>query len=135
MSADIDIPTTYTLNMGGGIDLDLDEIRVKEFPDVTFHTDSTVNMGLDDIRINAFPDNPLQTKSEVDLGLDNIQVKALPRLELSTEVSIKPTRVHLPMNYTLSFGLLNLNLFSVSLCGEGMVVVEDYEPRDTERCD
>ncbi len=134
MSADITIPQVYTLNMGGGIDMDLDEIRVKEFPSNKLQTDSSVDMGLDDIRIKEFPDNPLRTEATVDMGLDEIRIKELPRIEMDTQIAIKPTRVHLPMNYTLSIGVLNLNLLSMSLCGEGMVVIEDYHQHQTENC-
>jgi hypothetical protein len=134
MSADIEIPKKYTLNMGGGVDLDLDEIRVKEFPANKLQTDSTVDMGLDDIRIKEFPANPLKSEADIDMGLNDIRIKELPRIEMDTQVSIKPTRVHLPMNYTLHFGVLNMNLFSWSLCGEGMVVIEDYHKHHTETC-
>ena len=134
MSADIDIPTTYTLNLGGGVDLDLDNIRVKEFPANKLQTDSAVDMGLDDIRIKEFPANPLKSETKIDMGLNDIRIKEIPRIEMDTQIAIKPTRVHLPVNYSLHFGVLNMNLFSLSLCGEGMVVIEDYHKHRTEIC-
>lgn len=134
MSADIDIPTAYTMTLAGGVDLDLDNIRVKEFPDIRLETQSTVDMGLDNIRIREFPDNPFKSEADIDMGLNDIRIKELPRIEMDTQIAIKPTRVHLPMNYTLNFGVLNMNLFSLSLCGEGMVVIEDYHKHHTESC-
>jgi hypothetical protein len=134
MSADIEIPQVYTLNIAGGVDLDLDNIHIKEFPGNKLQTDSIVDMGLDNIRIKEFPANPIKSEANIDMGLNNIHIKELPRIEMDTQVSIKPTRIHLPMNYTLNFGLLNMNLFSVSLCGEGMVVIEDFYRHRTETC-
>lgn len=134
MSADVKIPQDYTLTMGGGVDLDLNDIHVKEFPANKLQTDSTVDMGLDNIRIKEFPANPIKSEADIDMGLNDIRIKELPRIEMDTQVSIKPTRVHLPMNYTLNFGVLNMNLFSLSLCGEGMVIIEDYHKHRTETC-
>lgn len=134
MSADVKIPKNYTLTLEGGVDLDLDNIRVKEFPANKLQTDSNVDMGLDDIRIKEFPANPIKSEADIDMGLNDIHIKELPRLEMDTQVSVKPTRIHLPMNYTLNFGVLNMNLFSMSLCGEGMVVIEDYQKHRTEKC-
>ncbi len=134
MSADIDIPTGYSLTLGGGLDLDLDEIRVKELPDIKIETESEIGMGLDNIRIKEFPANPLKTEADIDMGLNDIRIKELPRIEVDTQIAIKPTRVHLPMSYTLNFGVLNMNLFSISLCGEGMMVIEDYHKHRTEAC-
>jgi hypothetical protein len=125
MSADVNIPKTYTLNskMSGSLDLDLDEIRIKEIP--TIRMESTLKGD------TAHP-VVMKSDSNVDLGLDNIQITRLPQINL--QVAVKPTRVHFPVNYKLSLGSMGMELFSLNLCGESMMVIEDYVPHATEEC-
>lgn len=126
MSADVDIPQNYSItsSIGGSLDLDLDEIRIKEIP--TIRMEST---------LKGDSKNPviMHSDSKVDLGLDNIQITKLPQINL--QLSAKPTRVHFPVNYKLSFGTLGIEFFSMNVCGESMVVIEDYFPHATEECD
>jgi len=130
MSADIEIPTGYSLTLLGGVDLGLEELKDMKLtiPKIT------VDAGLADIRIKEFPEQPLKTDSKVDLGLDDIRITQLPKIELAAEVSIKPTRVHLPMNYRLSIGVMGYELLGFALCGEGMVIAEDYHKHVSEGC-
>ena len=121
----------------------------------------TINAGLDSIAINAGLDNiaikelkasleakitqlvpidlkltelpKIVTDSKVDLGLDNIRIAELPPIQL--ELGVRPVRVHLPLNYTFCLELFGVRLFKFSICGEGMVVSEDYKPHATERCE
>lgn len=136
----VGIPTSYTFGttVSGGLDLDLDNIKITAFPEKALKTESTIagglDLGLDDIRIKEFPATPLKTDSKMDLGLDDIRIKELPRIDLNTQVSVKPTRVHLPMNYKLSLGVMGVELFAVNLCGEGMAIIEDYQQHETEGC-
>jgi hypothetical protein len=100
------------------------------------------NIGLNDIRLRELPivrveasikELPLiRSDSKVDLGLDNIRIQELPPIQL--ELAIRPTRVHLPLSYSFGIELFGFRLFKLSLCGEGMVITEDYEARETERC-
>ncbi len=119
MSAEIEIPQHYWIYpvVSGGLDLDLDNIHIKELPTITLKTESTLN-----------------SQSKVDMGLDNIRIRELPRIELHTQIAAKPTRVHLPLNYKVSIGTLGLELLTVNLCGEGMIVIEDYVKHKTEEC-
>ncbi len=140
MSADIEIPTGYSLTLGGGVDLGLEElkdmklnagldnIKINNIPKIT------VDAGLSDIRLKEFPNNPLKTDSKVDMGLDDIRITQLPKIELAAQFSIKPTRVHLPMNYRLSIGVMGYELIGFAICGEGMVITEDYQKHVTEGC-
>jgi hypothetical protein len=142
MSGEIEISTgPYYLTMGGGIDFGLEElkdmkvnagldnIRINNIPKIT------VDSGLNDIRLKEFPKEPLKMDSKVDMGLDDIRITQLPKIELETQVSIKPTRVHLPMNYKLSIGVMGYELIGFALCGEGMVIIEDYQKHATEGCE
>ena len=121
----VGIPQPFVINssLNGALDLDLDEVRIKEIP--TIHMEST---------LKGDPKNPITMNSnnKVDLGLDNIQITKLPQINL--QISSKPTRVHFPLNYKLSFGSFGMELFSMNVCGEGMVIIEDYIPHDTEKC-
>jgi hypothetical protein len=75
----------------------------------------------------------INTDSKVDLGLDNIRIAEFPPIQL--ELGMRPVRVHLPLNYSFSFELFGFKLFKFSICGEAMVVSEDYKPHATERCE
>ncbi|HLA91435.1 MAG TPA: hypothetical protein VJL28_13495 [Gemmatimonadaceae bacterium] len=109
MSASVKIPSSYSFNttMSGGLDMDLDNIRIKEIPKIS-------------------------TESKIDTGLDNIRVKELPRIDIQT--SMKPTRVHMPVNLRFGVSTLGMELLAFSVCGESMVIVEDYHPHETESC-
>lgn len=80
------------------------------------------------------PTKPVTTNSTVDLGLDNIHIKELPRIELSTEIGIKPTRIHNPVDLKLCISLLGLEILSFEMCGESMTIIEPYVPHKTEEC-
>jgi hypothetical protein len=127
MGKDVDVgipqPFVTISSMNGALDLDLDEIRIKEIP--VIRMDNT---------IKGDSNNPvvLNSNNTVDLGLDNIQITKLPQINL--QLSTKPTRVHFPVNYKLGFGTMGMEIFSMNLCGESMVVIEDYIPHSTEEC-
>jgi hypothetical protein len=137
MSKDIEIETDYSLTFGGGVDfgleelkdmklnMGLDNIKINNIPKITIDT------GLSDIRFTEFPKNAFLTDSKVDTA---IRIKELPKIELDAQFSVKPTRVHLPMNYRLSIGVLGYELLGIALCGEGMVIAEDYQKHVTEGC-
>ena len=140
MSADISIPQDYALTLGGGVDLGLEElkdmkinagldnIKINNIPKIT------VDAGLSDIRLKEFPKDPLKTDSKVDMGLNDIRITQLPKIELDAQFSVKPTRVHLPMNYRLSIGVMGYELLGFALCGEGMIITEEYQKHTTEEC-
>lgn len=124
-----DIPSSYTIHttVGGSLDMDLDEIRVKELPTIAT-----------EVRVKELPtiksESAVTSESTVDMGLSDIRIRELPKVELCLEVAMKPTRVHLPVN--LHFGLTTMGreILGLNLCGESMVVIEDYVPRRTEVC-
>jgi hypothetical protein len=121
-----DIPTdyTFTVSVAGAVDVGADDIRVKELPLVR----------LDTIRVEAaIKEIPKITiDSTVALGLDNIRIKELPKVEL--EFNLKPTRAHYPSHYKFCGSLFGLEIFSFSVCGESMAIVEPYLPHATEMC-
>jgi hypothetical protein len=115
------IPSNYTINsttaLSGGLDFDLDNIHIREIAPITLTSDSKVTT-----------DSKLTSDSKIDLGLDNIRIREIPR------IAINPTRVHFPVN--LKFGLctFGVELVAFSVCGESMIVIEDYVPHETEVC-
>ena len=137
MSApDFSEPITVNTTLSGGVDLGLEElkdmkvnagldnIKINNIPKIT------VDAGLSDIRLKEFPKDPLT----IDMGLDDIRITQLPKIELEAQFSIKPTRIHLPMNYRLSIGVLGYELVGFAFCGEGMVITEDYQKHIAEGC-
>jgi hypothetical protein len=115
------IPNPWTINtttnVGGALDAGLDDIHIKEIGPIALTTTSTVN-----------------SDSKVDLGLDDIRIKELPRIELQVQTAMKPTRVHFPVNFRFGLSTLGMELVAFSICGESMVIVEDYVPHETEIC-
>ena len=126
MSAEIDIPTHYTIdsNIDGSMDMGLDEIRIKELPKIELGKIVT------DSKLTS--ESRLTSDSKVDMGLDDIRIRELPKIQI--EASMKPTRIHFPVN--LKFGLCTMGteLVSFTVCGESMTVIEDYVPHHSEHC-
>ena len=153
---------TLDVNLAGGgtsVELGIDEAATSIANALT--TGVTVKAGLDNITVHAGLDNiaikelkasleakitqlvpidlkitelpKIVTESTLDLGLDNIRIAELPPLQL--ELAVRPVRVHLPLNYTFCLELFGVRLFKFSICGEGMVISEDYKPHATERCE
>jgi hypothetical protein len=119
-----------------GVDVGADDIHVKELPTIQFGT-MAVNTAITaipkidtSVAVTAMP--KIVTESKLALGLENIRIKELPKIEL--EVGVKPTRVHFPSHYKLCGSLFGAEVFSLSLCGESMVVTEPYIPHGAERC-
>ncbi|MFE8072701.1 hypothetical protein QQM79_16710 [Marinobacteraceae bacterium S3BR75-40.1] len=143
-----DLPT---IRLGGGVDLDLDNINVRvpqlapinigvtQFPEisvgVTELPDVNVNAALSVLQLPTFrveTDSRVQTDSDVDLNLD-VRVRELPRIDL--QFGFRPMRFHFPLNYRFCLTLFGINILSFETCGEGMVVAEDYKPRKSEGCE
>jgi len=56
---------------------------------------------------------------------------------IETSVSIKTVpsvRAHLPLNYSVCFSVMGVELAAIRLCGEGMVITEPYQPNPCEVC-
>jgi hypothetical protein len=127
MGSDVNVkipnPINSTVAVSGSLDMDLDNIHIKEIAPITLASTSTVTS-----------DSKLTSNSKVDMGLDNIRIKELPRIDLHLELAMKPTRVHFPVNLRFGLCTLGIELLAFSICGESMVVVEDYVPHKTEAC-
>jgi hypothetical protein len=125
-----DIPTNYTVTSAvtiDSLDAGLDNIRIKEIGPVGLTSTSTLTS------TNTLNSTSTVTSdSKVDLGLDNIQIKELPKIDL--QLAMKPTRVHFPVNLRFGMSSLGMELLTFSVCGESMVVIEDYVPHKTEIC-
>ena len=114
------IPNPWTINTNsqihGSLDLGLDDIHIKEIPAITLHTDSS-----------------LTSNSTVDMGLA-VRIKELPPIDLNVQLAMKPTRIHFPTDLKFGLCVMGRELLAVCICGESMVVIEDYVPHRTERC-
>ena len=137
------IAQALTEGVNASVDVGLDDIDAKLQGSVDLGLDDVrADVGLDDIRIKELPavrveasvkELPvIRTDSKVDLGLDDIRIQELPPFRF--DFALRPIRVHLPLNYSFCVELFGIRLFKFSVCGEGMVVTEDYHPRDAERC-
>jgi hypothetical protein len=129
-----DIPTNYTMNttVGGHLDMDLDEIHIKELPKIVMET--AVKELPKIVMETAIKELPkILTESRMDLGLDNIRVEKIAPISL--ELGMKPTRISFPMYNKFCLSFLGLEVLTFSVCGESMIIIEPYVPRETERCD
>ncbi|MGH7499349.1 MAG: hypothetical protein ACREL3_10915 [Gemmatimonadales bacterium] len=131
MSKSVDVPTEYTIHstVSGSVDMGLDDIKIKEIAPITLNTTSQLNSSSS---LNST--SKLDSTSKVDMGLDDIRIKELPRIEVGLEMSMKPTRVHFPVNYKFGLNTLGMELLSFVVCGESMVIIEDYVPHRREAC-
>ena len=119
-----EIPENYTLHsiLSGSLDMDLDEIRIKEIGPITIQP------------LEVTTDSKLTSDSKVDMGLDDIRVKELPKIQLFMEMAMKPVRVHAPGKWNWALSVMGIEVLGFCIAGESMVVVEDYVPHKTEIC-
>lgn len=120
------IPDKFTLTLDGGADLDLDEIRVKELPQINAAIKEVPQINS---AIKEIPPISLAITQLPTIRLD-LAVKELPKIDM--DIGLKPTRVSMPMNTHVCLKILGLKLLDLSLCGENMVILEPYVPRRAE---
>jgi hypothetical protein len=93
------------------------------------------------------PNRPLATLVEGDptkpiasllLGDPNkpitLSIKDIPEIRLSTEIGIKPTRIHNPLHFTFCISLFGFEVVTFGICGEAMTIIEPYQPHKAEAC-
>lgn len=139
--ADIDlsvIPDEYTIHtdsdlLSGEITLHTDndllsDIHIRELPKLTL--DASIDASIKEIPVI---NTNSQLAGTLDVGLSDIRVKELPVVHL--RFGAEPTRVHLPGGWKFGFSVLGAPIFSFDLCGESMVVIEDYKAHKKEVCE
>lgn len=156
MSAEVDLTDIHIkelpeIKLGGSVDFDLDEIRIKELAPISIGITQLpqINLGVTqlpqlNIAVTDLPkieldtnskvttDSTVKTDSEVDLDLD-VRIRELPQLDV--QLGFRPMRFHFPLHYRFCLSLFGFKIFEFETCGEGMVVAEDYQPRKAEQCD
>ena len=115
------IPDNFDLTLHGGADFDLDEIRIKEIPQI--------NSAIKEIAPLELKPVSLAITQLPTIRLD-LAVKELPKIDM--DIGLKPTRVSMPMNTHVCLRLLGIKLLDLSLCGENMVILEPHVPRHAE---
>lgn len=130
-----DIPTEYTIHIEN-VDNDLlSNIRIMEVQPVTLQGGATAIKTESKMEGGA---NPLKTESKIEGGTNplktdsSISIMKLPQIDL--QFGMRPTRVHMPVGLKFCVSLLGMQLVSFDVCGESMVIVEDYKPHRTELC-
>ena len=123
-----DIPTEYTIHIEN-VDNDLlSNIRIMEVQPVTLQGGATA------IKTESRMEggtNPIKTESKVETD-SSISIMKLPQIDL--QLGMRPTRVHMPVGLKFCVSLLGMPLVSFDVCGESVVIVEDYTPHRTELC-
>jgi hypothetical protein len=130
-----DIPTEYTIHVEN-VDNDLlSNIRIMEVQPVTLQGGATAIKTESKMEGGT---NPIKTESKIEGGTNpiktdsSISIMKLPQIDL--QLGMRPTRVHMPVGLKFCVSLLGLPLVSFDVCGESMVIVEDYTPHRTELC-
>ncbi|MFT3953407.1 MAG: hypothetical protein QM722_03080 [Piscinibacter sp.] len=124
----VTIPKAYDITLHGGADMDLDNIHIKEMPQINMAVKEVPQVNL---AIKELPALNIAVTQLPTIKLE-MAVKELPTIKLDADVGIKPTRVSMPMNTHVCLKLLGLKLIDLSLCGENMVIIEPYVPRRAE---
>ncbi|HEY7250019.1 MAG TPA: hypothetical protein VIG37_05955 [Methylomirabilota bacterium] len=130
-----DIPTEYTIHIEN-VDNDLlSNIRIMEVQPVTLQGGATAIKTESKMEGGT---NPIKTESKMEGGANpiktdsSISIMKLPQIDL--QLGMRPTRVHMPVGLKFCVSLLGMPLVSFDVCGESMVIVEDYTPHRTELC-
>ncbi len=153
-----------TINLAGGVDFDLDEIRIKELAPIkigiTELPDINLNAKLDPVKLTTdsklvtdnklTTDNKLQTDNKLltdnkvvtdsKLQTDNkvdldLDVRIKELPQIDLQFGLRPMRFHFPINYQFCLKLFGCKVFEFKTCGEGMFIAEDYQAKSTEKCD
>jgi hypothetical protein len=104
-----------------------------------FDVDVKIEPPLPPVTVAGIPDTfhiHLEELPKIQLGVDPLDIKAkLEPLELSLRLKELPSRrTHLPANFSVGLSLLGFELMNVTLCGEGQLISEPYEPNPCEIC-
>lgn len=124
----VTIPKAYDITLHGGADMDLDNIHIKEMPQINMAVKEVPQVNL---AIKELPALNIAVTQLPTIKLE-MAIKELPTIKLDADVGIKPTRVSMPMNTHVCLKLLGIKLLDLSLCGENMVIIEPYVPRRAE---
>ncbi|HXM50872.1 MAG TPA: hypothetical protein VN956_23720 [Pyrinomonadaceae bacterium] len=120
------IPTNYTIGFNLNT-VDCFDFCIKELPVIHLAIDQ-IPLIQTDSKIDA------KTDSKIDAKTDSvIRIKELPQIDL--QFGVRPTKVHLPMHTTFGLCVLGVQVLCFDICGENMVIIEDYKPLATEKCD
>jgi hypothetical protein len=79
------------------------------------------------VSVGVDPLDSTVTLKPVRVTLDPIET----RISIT---AIPSVRAHLPVNYSVCFSVLGVELAAIRLCGEGMVITEPYRPNPCEVC-
>ncbi len=142
MSTSVRVPTTYTFNVELGsngetihVDADLDNIRVKEIPDIHVKEMPRIEFAIKempqyDVAVKELPQVDIAVK---EMPRIEFAVKELPQIDIAIK-EIPSVRAHVPSHYDLGLSILGLEVLRFSLCGETQVITEKYVPRRSEAC-
>jgi hypothetical protein len=115
--------------------------------DISSTMSGSLDLGLDNIKIAPLVTNsnmaiaPISTDSKMAMSSSlaiteippiNIGITELPTIRL--EFGMKPTRVHFPTNMKFTVCAFGKEMLSFGVCGESMIVIEDYHPHQREQC-
>jgi hypothetical protein len=104
--------------------------------DISSTMSGSLDLGLDNIKIAPIDTNSKMAMSSslaiTEIPPINIGITELPTIRL--EFGMKPTRVHFPTNMKFSVCALGKEVLSFGVCGESMIVIEDYHPHQRELC-
>lgn len=127
VNVNIPSPIDISSTMSGSLDLGLDNIKIGPID-----TNSTMAMSTGLAVTEIAPIVMASSIAITEIPPINIGITELPTIRL--EFGMKPTRVHFPMNMKFTVCALGKEMLSFGVCGESMIVIEDYHPHQRELC-
>lgn len=139
MTASVNIPSSYTITLGGG--LALTPIDLQGDPDRPIATQLTGDPAKPIATLLAGdPARPLTTtlQGNPDAPLSAaVELLNLPRLSLEQlkDLTTPKLRLQMPNYEQLCFKIFGVEIFSLCLSGEIQLITQPYEPNPFERCE
>jgi hypothetical protein len=120
MSKSITTTDTVSVNVSGMVDVALNPVHVDPI------TITPLSIG-----ITQLPVVQIDVKHVATIPIQ-LAITQLPLIDM--RFRMWPTRIHFPVNMKFAVCALGKELLSFEVCGESMIVVEDYAPHRMELC-
>lgn len=124
VNVNIPSPIDISSTMSGSLDLGLDNIKIAP---IDMNTTMAIAPIVTDSKMAMSSALAITEIPPILIGITE-----LPTIRL--EFGMKPTRIHFPTNMKFTVCAMGKEMLSFGVCGESMIVIEDYHPHQRELC-